>query len=223
MTSKIAFILGAGPNIGHDVSKTFAGHGYKVAIVNRSGVGASEYFKVKADLKDPLAVASAFKQVRDALGEPNVVIYNAFARHFVPDNDAFSLAISTFQEDLGINVSSLYAALQETVNGWRDLATSPKVFIFTGNGLNVASAVPQLLTYGVGKTAAAHLIEAAVKSYGSQGYKFYYADERNPDGSPVKQDRDANAHAETYFQLAEEPEQGPWDYTFVKSKGFSKF
>ncbi|KAK9490629.1 hypothetical protein V1508DRAFT_359710 [Lipomyces doorenjongii] len=223
MTSKIAFVLGAGPNIGHDVSKMFAGHGYKVAIVNRSGVGASGYLKIKADLSDPLSVASAFKQVRDSLGEPNVVIYNAFARRSVPEDDAFSLATSAFQEDLAVNVSSLYAALQETVKGWRHVANSHKVFIFTGNALNVAGAVPQILTYGVGKTAAAHLIDAAVKSYGSQGYKFYYVDERKPDGSPVKLDRDGNAHAKVYFQLAEEPEQGPWDYTFVKSKGFSQF
>ncbi|KAK9242124.1 hypothetical protein V1506DRAFT_107604 [Lipomyces tetrasporus] len=223
MVSKIALVLGAGPNIGHEVTKKFAANGYKIATVSRSGGGPSQYFKIKADLKDPQAVPGAFEQVRNALGEPDVVIYNATARRFLPDGDAFSLAISEFEEDLAINVSSLYATIHEAVKGWKSTSVSTKTFIFTGNALNVSGALPTLLTYGLGKTAGAHLIDAAAKSYGSDGYKFYYVDERTPDGGPVKNDRDGNAHAEIYFQLAEEPEQGPWDYTFVKSKGFSKF
>ncbi|KAK9241647.1 hypothetical protein V1506DRAFT_465777 [Lipomyces tetrasporus] len=210
-------------NIGHSVCNKLAANGYKIATVNRSGVGPSQYFKIKADLKDPLAVASVFKQVRESLGESNVVIYNAAALHPVPADDAFSLDPSTFEDDLAVNVASLYATLHETVKGWKDSSLSPKVFIFTGNTLNVSGALLPFLTVGVGKSAAAHIIDAAVKSYVSKGYKFYYADERNRDGSPVGTNRDGTAHAEAYFQLVEATEQGPWDYTFVKSKGFAKF
>ncbi|KAK9384243.1 hypothetical protein V1515DRAFT_420549 [Lipomyces mesembrius] len=224
MAAKIAFILGAGPNIGQHVANKFAANGYKIAVSSRSGVTTSDdYLGVKADFTDPLTVASAFKQVRDTWGDPTVVVYNASALHFAPADDAFSVPVSAFQEDLYVNVSSLYAAIQETVKGWKNLKSSYKTFIFTGNLLNVAGARPALLTLGVGKAAAAHLIDGAVKSYGSQGYKFYYADERKPDGSPVGTSPDAKAHGEVYFQLAEDPEQRPWDYTFVKFKGFTKF
>ncbi|KAK9384961.1 hypothetical protein V1515DRAFT_631256 [Lipomyces mesembrius] len=210
MDTKIAFILGAGHNIGHHVAKKFAANGYK-------GGG------VQADFKDPLAVVSAFKQVRDAWGEPSVVIYNAYAVHIVPADDAFSLASTAMQKDLAVNVSSLYVAIQETVKGWKNLFSCHKVFIFTGNTLNVSGAMPSFLTLGVGKAAGAHLIDAAVKSYGSQNYKFYYADERNPDGSPTGNSVDGKAHSESYFQLAEEAEQQPWNYTFVKFDGYTKF
>ncbi|KAK9311202.1 hypothetical protein V1524DRAFT_388033 [Lipomyces starkeyi] len=224
MVAKIAFILGAGPNIGQHVAKKFAANGYKVAVSSRSGVTTSDdYLSIKADFTDPMTVASAFKQVRDTWGDPSVVVYNAAALHFAPGDDAFSIPVTAFQEDLNVNVSSLYAAIEETVNGWQNLKSSSKTFIFTGNMLNVAGAMPALLTLGVGKAAAAHLIDGAVKSYGSQGYKFYYADERNPDGSSVGTSPDAKLHSEIYFQLAEEPEQRPWDYTFVKFKGFTKF
>ncbi|KAK9329325.1 hypothetical protein V1520DRAFT_174287 [Lipomyces starkeyi] len=224
MAAKIAFILGAGPNIGQHVAKKFAANGYKVAVSSRSGVTTSDdYLGVKADFTDPLTVARAFKQVRDTWGDPSVVVYNASALHLAPTDDAFSIPVAAFQEDLNVNAASLYAAIQETVQGWKNLKASSKTFIFTGNLLNVAGAMPAMLTLGVGKAAAAHLIDGAVKSYGSEGYKFYYADERNPNGSPVGTSPDAKAHSEIYFQLAEDPEQRPWDYTFVKFKGFTKF
>ncbi|KAK9371654.1 uncharacterized protein V1513DRAFT_406918 [Lipomyces chichibuensis] len=224
MAAKIAFILGAGPNVGQHVAKKFAANGYRVAVLTRSGVTTSDdYLGVKADFTDPLIVASAFKQVRDTWGDPSIVVYNASALHVAPADDAFSVPLTAFQEDLNVNVSSLYAAMQETIKGWKNLESSSKTFIFTGNLLNVAGARPALLTLGVGKAAAAHLIDGAVKSYSSQGYKFYYTDERNPDGSPVGTSPDAKAHSEVYFQLAEDPRQRPWDYTFVKLKGFTKF
>ncbi|KAK9489601.1 hypothetical protein V1508DRAFT_427551 [Lipomyces doorenjongii] len=224
MAAKIAFILGAGPNIGQHVAKKFAANGYKVAVCSRSGVTTSDdYLGIKADFTDPLTVTSAFKQVRESWGDPSVVVYNAAALHFAPANDAFSIPATVFQEDINVNVSSLYTAIQETVKGWKNLKSSSKTFIVTGNVLNVAGAMPAMLTLGLGKAAAAHLIDGAVKSYGSQGYKFYYADERNPSGAPVGSSPDAKAHSEVYFQLAEDPEQRPWDYTFVKFKGFTKF
>jgi hypothetical protein len=34
---------------------------------------------------------------------------------------------------------------------------------------------------------------------------------------------DAEAHGDVYVKLAEEKEQGPWDYTFVKGKGYVDF
>ncbi|KAK9370587.1 hypothetical protein V1509DRAFT_616242 [Lipomyces kononenkoae] len=226
MTGKFIFILGAGPNIGQHVAKKFAANGYKIAVSSRSGGSpvSEEYLSVKADLTDPTTVASAFKQLRDTWGDPSIVVYNAAAVHFGHADDAFSLSLGNFQEDLSVNVSSLYAAIQESVKGWKNLPEAfPKVFIYTGNMLNVSGARPAMLTLGVGKTAGAHLIDGAVKSYGSHGYRFYYADERNPNGSPVGSSPDAKAHAEAYFQLAEDPEQRPWDYTFVKFKGFTKF
>lgn len=53
--------------------------------------------------------------------------------------------------------------------------------------------------------------------------RFYYADERKPDGSPAFRDVDGDAHAEMYVSLAEGDEQGPWQQTFVKGVGYKKF
>lgn len=52
--------------------------------------------------------------------------------------------------------------------------------------------------------------------------RFYYADERQADGGPSIP-VNGPAAAEAYLELAEKKEQGPWDYTFVKGKGYVDF
>lgn len=52
--------------------------------------------------------------------------------------------------------------------------------------------------------------------------RFYYADERQQDGSPTIP-VGGPAAGEEYVKLAEDSEQGPWHYTFVKSKGYVDF
>lgn len=52
---------------------------------------------------------------------------------------------------------------------------------------------------------------------------FYYADERTETGDPVFGDVDGDAHGDFFLQLAEKKEQGPWEATFVKGKGYVKF
>jgi hypothetical protein len=52
--------------------------------------------------------------------------------------------------------------------------------------------------------------------------RFYYADERKPDGSP-KYRVDGEAHADLFWELAQNAAQGPWLQTFVKDMGYQNF
>lgn len=53
--------------------------------------------------------------------------------------------------------------------------------------------------------------------------RFYYADERNPDGSPAYGGIDGEAHGKYYLELSEGESQGPWQQTFVKGAGYKDF
>lgn len=53
--------------------------------------------------------------------------------------------------------------------------------------------------------------------------RFYYADERNADGSAVYNAIDGAGSATFYAELAEHKEQGHWQQTFVKNVGYKKF
>jgi hypothetical protein len=53
---------------------------------------------------------------------------------------------------------------------------------------------------------------------------FFYADERNADGSIKGMQIDGDAHAEFYAQLASgEGWDVPWHATFVKGEGYKNF
>ncbi|UZP32240.1 hypothetical protein NXS19_000056 [Fusarium pseudograminearum] len=100
-------------------------------------------------------------------------------------------------------------------------SSAARTFIYTGNVTNVA-ILPKMLSSGVGKSGAAHMIWAASVGYKDRGYKFYYADERKEDGSP-KYRIDGDAHAKLYWELAHAKTQGPWMQTFVAGVGYKKF
>lgn len=53
--------------------------------------------------------------------------------------------------------------------------------------------------------------------------RFFYADERNADGSPVYEHISGAAHGEFYAELASADSDVPWLATFVKDKGYVDF
>lgn len=54
-------------------------------------------------------------------------------------------------------------------------------------------------------------------------YRFYFADERKANAEFVYGGIDGDAHGEFYLDLAKSGEQGPFQATFVKGKGYVDF
>jgi len=152
----------------------------------------------------------------------------AYSAHITRPETPFESPIDEFQADMDVNATSVWVAAGETVKCFEDLGldalgTTGGTFIFTGNLLNLAAA-PGFLTFGMGKSAAAHLIQhLALVAYPGKPYKFYYGDQRHADGSPMPTGLSGPAHAETYLQLAKDPEQKPWLHTFVEGQGYAEF
>ncbi|KAH7473037.1 hypothetical protein FOMA001_g11842 [Fusarium oxysporum f. sp. matthiolae] len=223
--SPIVLILGSGPNIGQSVARKFASEGFRVAIASRSQKEADSTDKqlnIKTDLTKPLEVADAFSTVKTTFGTPSAVVYNASAAAFPPADDPLSVSYTDFSNNTAINIHSAFIAAQQAVTGFAQLPESAaRTFIYTGNILNV-TILPKFLDAGVGKSGAAHMMWAAADAYKNKGYKFYYADERKPDGAP-KYRVDGDAHADLYWELSQGKEQEPWMQTFVKGEGYKKF
>jgi NAD(P)-dependent dehydrogenase (short-subunit alcohol dehydrogenase family) len=78
-TSPVILILGAGPNIGLTVARTFASRGYKVAIAARSlkeADSTDNQLNIPSDFSNTDDVVNAFKKVNKVFGIPSVVVYN---------------------------------------------------------------------------------------------------------------------------------------------------
>lgn len=90
-------------------------------------------------------------------------------------NDAkspLSLSLSDFARDLNVNTTSAFVAAQQAVTSFESLSSSDsRTFIYTGNILNHGPMLP-VLDLGVGKSATAHIIQAAAKAYEDRGFKY---------------------------------------------------
>ncbi|KAJ5921479.1 hypothetical protein N7466_009805 [Penicillium verhagenii] len=224
--SPVLLVLGAGPNVGAAVAKAFAAKGYKVALASRKAKeeeSSQDELYISCDLSDPTSISAVFTKVKETLGVPSVVVYNAAAASRADLQDPLSMPLAEFNQELSINTTSVFAAAQQAAKGFAELpAEASKTFIFTGNILNT-KVFPPLLSLGVGKAATAHLIEYLAGAYPFNGYKFYYADQRKIDGSPIYVGIDGEAHGEFYVGLAELKSQGHWHQTFVKDVGYHRF
>lgn len=192
MSKPIAFIIGAGKNIGAGVANVLQSKGYRVALAARSlkqEDSTSDKLHLSVDLSNPDSISPAFATLRKQWGEPSVVLYNgkrrqhstlshhrltiftAAAVHFTSSEDPISPSVADFTHDLTLNTISLYAAAKESLASFDKIPSSvSKTFFYTGNSLNVTPQ-PALMTLGVGKTASAHIIDLASGAYGKKGYQ----------------------------------------------------
>ncbi|KAI6080762.1 NAD(P)-binding protein [Hypoxylon rubiginosum] len=221
-------IIGAGPNVGKACAETFAAAGYKVAVASRTQKLDSKYRHYAFDASKPDTVPALFERVTADLDVPSVVIYNTYVPGTTPAGKPFEDDLNIFQKNLNINTVSVYAATREAIKGFdklgaNGLGPTGGTFIFTGNLLNIG-ALGGHMAFGMGKSAGAHMIQhLALVEFSDRPYKFYYADERHEDGVYMTTDLNGDAHAEAYLELAKDPKQRSWDYTFVRGKGYVEF
>nr|MDQ3318356.1 SDR family NAD(P)-dependent oxidoreductase [Actinomycetota bacterium] len=90
MAEKVAVVLGVGPGLGAAIARRFAREGYSLGLMARREDSVSavreeiedaggEALAVSTDATDAASVASAFEEVRDNFGDPEVFVYNAGA------------------------------------------------------------------------------------------------------------------------------------------------
>lgn len=231
MSSNIAIIFGAGAKVGSSVAKKFLANNYRVVTVSRSdlnlGSSSDAHFHFKGDLTDLTVVPSVFSKTRQLFGEPRVIVYNAAAASvFVKaPEDFLKVTPEGVNEDQNVNLTSAFISIQESIKSFNKISSSdkPKAFIYTGNIQNI-SPFPFVATVGLGKAGTYSALGVADKLFGEKGYKFYYADERTPEGAPVLQGTSGEGAADFYFDLAEnENKDIPVEATFVTGKGYTVF
>jgi hypothetical protein len=88
-----------------------------------------------------------------------------------PADPLASISIDEVKRDFAVNTVSPLIAAQEAVKGFKQLPSSAsRTFIQTGNKLNVM-AKPDVLTFGMTKSSAAHMAWSASIAYEQQGFK----------------------------------------------------
>ncbi|KAJ6482931.1 hypothetical protein C8R47DRAFT_1178108 [Mycena vitilis] len=230
----IAFIIGAGKNIGENTAAALKAKGYKVAVGSRrpviDQVKKDGYFPVAVDAQSAESVQKAFSQVNKELGPPNVVIFNAASFITAPTPaDPVTLPVESLkaQTDLAVSV---YAAAQEAVKGFRSDThkSALKTFIVTGNPLPFAPVDnPLWLGLSVQKIIEWRLAEIFNLAYAKENIRFYFASLVGEKGGiiePISSFYTSGPqHAQVYLDLITRKDQADWDYRFtLEAKQWTK-
>jgi NAD(P)-dependent dehydrogenase (short-subunit alcohol dehydrogenase family) len=164
-----ALIVGAGLGISASVARHFAAAGVKVALAARNvqklealiqGTGALAF---SADASDPESVAQLFKQVSDRLDGPDIVVYNAAARHQGP---LAELDPGAVQQALAVTAFGGFLVTQQAAK--RMLPRGHGAILLTGATASV-KGFAHSAAFAMGKFALRGLAQSAARELGPKG------------------------------------------------------
>jgi NAD(P)-dependent dehydrogenase (short-subunit alcohol dehydrogenase family) len=214
--SRVAFLTGAGPGLGTSLVRRFAKE-YAVAVnarnesfvkslgdeIRASGGTAIE---VPGDIGDRDQVAGMFRSIRERLGPPDVLLYNAGSGAF---GTVTEITPEQFEASWRVNAFGAFLCAAECTPDM--ISRGRGVMLFTGATAGV-KAGPRSVAFGPAKFAMRGLAQSLARDLGPKGVHVAWI---NVDGSidipgarglkPSLQDSDflkPDAVAETYWHLA---------------------
>jgi len=212
----VAAVLGVGPGLGAALARRFA-QGYAVAINARNTeylhslageirAAGGQVLEVPADIGDRAQVEAAFKLIRERLGPPEVLLYNAGSGTWGTIAD-----ITPEQYEHAWRVNAYGAFLSAKAVAPDMIARGRGVMLFTGATAGV-KAGPRSVAFGPAKFALRGLAQSLARDLGPKGIHVAWI---NVDGAidipgrrerfPQLQEEDLlkpDAIAETYWHLA---------------------
>lgn len=178
--SKVAVVLGVGPGLGAAVAHRFAREGFSVGLMARSEdklasiqaeieAAGGKAFSFAADATDPASVSSAFTQLKQQLGDPEVFIYNTGAfqvsgiLEITPEQFEYNWKANCFGAFLG--TQQVLPAMVERQRG---------TILFTGATAALKGSA-RFAGLAVGKFGLRALAQSLAREFGPQGIHVAHA------------------------------------------------
>jgi NAD(P)-dependent dehydrogenase (short-subunit alcohol dehydrogenase family) len=213
---KVAAILGVGPGLGGAVVRRFAREGFAVAMMAREkerlgtvreeieGAGGTA-LAVSADATDAASVASAFDQVQEKLGSPEVFVYNAGAFQM---GGILELSPEQFDACFRANCSGAFYGAQQVLPAMVERERGTIILTGATAALRGSAKFAALAT---GKFGLRALAQSMAREFGPQGIHVAHiiidGQINTPSLRETQPDREEHttlspdAIAETYWQL----------------------
>jgi NAD(P)-dependent dehydrogenase (short-subunit alcohol dehydrogenase family) len=174
VNGKVAAVLGVGPGLGAAVARRFAREGFSVGLMARGeasltatrekveGSGGTA-LAVAADATDAASVASAFDQVREKLGEPEVFVYNAGAFQM---GGILELSPEQFDGCFRVNCSGAFYGAQQVLPAMVERGRGTIILTGATAALRGSARFAALAT---GKFGLRALAQSMAREFGPQG------------------------------------------------------
>jgi len=209
----VAFVTGAGPGLGASLARRFAKE-YAVAINARSadyvrgladeirGAGGTA-LAVPCDIGDRVQVEAAFRTIRERLGSPDVLLYNAGSGNW---GTVSEITPQQFEQSWRVNAFGAFVCAAECAKDM--LSRGRGVMLFTGATAGV-KAGPRSVAFGPAKFAMRGLAQSLARDLGPKGTHVAWVNidggidvPGRTTGMPKEDLLDPDAIAETYWHLA---------------------
>jgi NAD(P)-dependent dehydrogenase (short-subunit alcohol dehydrogenase family) len=212
----VAVVIGVGPGLGAALARRFAS-GYAVALVARKieeiskvadeiKAAGGQALAVPSNVAEASGVETAFATIRDQLGDPQALLYNAAMRPF---GRLMETKASTFENTWRVNAMGAFLCSQQVVPAM--LKAGSGVILFTGATAGVKPFATSA-AFGPAKFAMRGLAQVMARDLGPQGIHVAYVNVDGPIDMPfIRQLRPQakeedllkpSAIAETYWHVA---------------------
>lgn len=212
----VAVVIGVGAGLGAALARRFAG-GYAVALVARKveeiskvadeiKAGGGLALAVPSNVAEASGVETAFATIREKLGDPQVLLYNAAMRPF---GRLMETKASTFENTWRVNAMGAFLCSQQVAPAM--LKAGSGVILFTGATAGVKPFATSA-AFGPAKFAMRGLAQVMARDLGPQGVHVAYVNVDGPIDMPfIRQLRPQakeedllkpSAIAETYWHVA---------------------
>jgi NADP-dependent 3-hydroxy acid dehydrogenase YdfG len=212
----VAAVLGVGPGLGAALARRFA-QGYAVAINARNAeylrslageirTAGGQVLEVPADIGDRGQVEAAFQSIREQLGPPEVLLYNAGSGTWGTVTE-----ITPEQYETAWRVNAYGAFLSAKAVAPEMIARGHGVMLFTGATAGV-KAGPKSVAFGPAKFAMRGLAQSLARDLGPKGIHVAWINVDGVIDIPGRRERfpqlkeedllKPDAIAETYWHLA---------------------
>lgn len=175
MAEPICLITGVGPGTGAALSRRFARGGYRVAMLARDRerltrleakvTGSRGYV---CDVTDEAAINDTVAQVKDDLGNPDVVIHNAVGGAF---GDFLEIEPDTLAYNFQVNTMGLLYLARAVAP---DMIAAGKGVIIASGNTSALRGKPRFAGFAPTKAAQRILAESMARSLGPKGIHVAY-------------------------------------------------
>ncbi len=206
-THSCTAIVGVGPGLGAALAERFAREGQALALLSRnasnrdpiverihSAGGSAQGFA--CDVTEPESVARAFEQVRESVGDPNVLIYNA-GRFAV--GGLLELSPADFENAWRANCFGGFLAAREVVPAMEKAGQGTLLFTGATAALRGGARFSGL---AVGKFGLRALAQSLAREFGPGGIHVAHVVIDGQIGSDAARKRDPSRGAETFLEPA---------------------